>query len=95
VNRNPLRTHLYHCRNEAWSVLLRAPWWLVLPMILFRMVRQLQNAAHQGGWEWVKRQPGWWWEACRGAGTIMRHRDPVSLEAYQRWLRLSRQPESV
>lgn len=95
MNRHPLRTHLFHCRNEVWSVLLRAPWLLAPPMILFRVLRQLQNAARQGGWAWIKKQPGWWWEAFRGAGVILRRRHAVSFEAYGRWLRLSRRVEMV
>ncbi len=95
VNRNPLRTHLFHCRNEVWSVLLRAPWLLIPLMILFRVLRQLGNAARLGGWDWVKNQPRWWWDALCGAGMILRRRRAVPWGSYWTWLRLSRRPQPV
>ncbi len=95
VNRSPLRTHLSHCRNEVWSVLLRAPWLLVPAMVAFRMLRQMGNATRLGGWTWVKNQPRWWWAAVRGAAGILRRRRAVSLKNYWHWLRLSRRPQPV
>jgi GT2 family glycosyltransferase len=93
VNRNPLRTHLSHCRNETWSVLLRAPWPLVPVLTVFRALRQLENAARLGGWLWVKNQPRWWWATLSGAGMILGKRQPVSLASYWGWLRLFRAPQ--
>jgi GT2 family glycosyltransferase len=95
VNRDPLRTHLFHCRNEVWSVLLRAPLLLLPVMIVFRVLRQFGNAARLGGWRWVKHQPRWWWQALGGAGAMLRKRHAVPWGSYWNWLRLSRKPRPL
>lgn len=93
VHRNTLHTHLSHCRNELWSILLRAPWPLVPFMIIFRMARQLANAGRRGGWGWLRRHPGNWWEAWKGAGAMLRQRHAVSVRTYWNWLYLSQRPQ--
>jgi GT2 family glycosyltransferase len=94
VNRNELRTHHLHARNEAWSVLLRcpSPWW---PFVLLRRaLGQLLYAAKRGP-RWLVREPLWWWTALVGASAIWRQRAPVAWSAYRRWRQLLRRPEPL
>lgn len=94
VNRNELRIHHRHARNEAWSVLLRcpSPWW---PFVLLRRaIGQLCYAAKRGP-RWLVREPIWWWAAMRGAHCIWRQRTPVAWSVYRRWRTRLRTPETI
>lgn len=91
VNRNEIRTHHLHSRNEAWSVLMRcpAPWW---PLVLMgKLAGQLRYAFRRGP-EWVRREPRWWIECGRGCRRAWARRTPIAVRSYRDWLRLSRQP---
>ncbi|MCC5839083.1 MAG: glycosyltransferase family 2 protein [Opitutales bacterium] len=90
--RDELLTHHFHARNECWSVLLRAPWWLVPPMIFCRACRQM-TVARRRGRLWIRREPLWWREFVRGIGPLLRLRQPVSFATYRAWLGLLRQPK--
>lgn len=90
--RNEMRTHHRHARNECWSVLMRAPWWLVGPMVFYRACRQM-NYARRRGPPWVRHEPAWWRDALQGARGAWRHRQPVSFRAYRAWLRLLGHPQ--
>ncbi len=94
VARNELRTHQFHSRNELWSVLMRAPWWLLPLLMPYRVVRQLAYAAGRG-WEWVKAEPRWWGAALRQLGPVWRQRRPLAGRPYLKWLRLLRRPEML
>lgn len=86
-----MRTHHLHARNEFWSVLLRAPWWLVPPMMIFRVLWQMK-VAYRRGRLWMRREPLWWRDAGRGMGIVWRYRRPVSFATYCAWLGLLRHP---
>jgi GT2 family glycosyltransferase len=94
VNRNELRTHHLHARNEAWSVLLRcpSPWW---PFVLLRRAAGQFAYAAKRGPSWIIREPQWWWRALFGAPRAWRDRNPVPWSAYRRWRRLLRHPEPL
>ncbi len=91
INRNEIRTHHQHARNECWSVLKRcpAPWWPFV--IIKRTGGQFLYACRRGG-PWIMREPLWWWQAMKGTGTMWSLRNPVSWSAYQNWRRLLRSP---
>lgn len=91
ANRDHLRIHHLHARNELWSVWMRCPW-LWIPMVaLFRLWRQLGFAWSEGP-SWVVREPLWWWNALKGLVHCHRNRCPVRLKTYFAWMRLAREP---
>ncbi|MCC5805092.1 MAG: glycosyltransferase family 2 protein [Opitutales bacterium] len=94
AQRDEVRTHHRHARNECWSVLMRCPLWAVPAMVLFRAVRQARYTAGRG-WPWLRREPQWWRAAAAGARAAWRLRAPVPWSAYWRWCRLMREPEPV
>ena len=94
VQRNELRTHHRHARNEIWSVLLRCPFPLWCAVLPFRVVRQFGYAASRG-FGWAIREPQWWVTAAKGIPRALRERAPVSTGAYLRWMRLLRKPINV
>lgn len=85
--RNEIRTHHRHARNEFWSTLIRCPFPFVLGIAAWRVFSQLRYACKRG-WSWIIREPIWWWQAVRGIAYGLRKRKPVSWAAYKRWLRL-------
>jgi GT2 family glycosyltransferase len=90
-NRNEMRTHHLHARNEFWSVLLRCPtpWW---PFVaLRRSIGQFVYACRRGP-SWVIREPIWWWAALKGASTAWGSRKAVRWKTYCRWQKLLRTP---
>lgn len=91
AERNEIRTHQRHARNELWSVLLRCPASQLVGVAAFRAVRQLGYAWHRGG-SWVWREPAWWFAFLRGVPRCWRERSPVPWAQYLEWMRLSRQP---
>lgn len=91
AQRNEIRTHHRHARNEAWSVVLRCPA-LALPVVLlFRAARQFAYACRRGA-AWVAREPAWWWAAFTGLGPCLRERAPLPWPRYLAWMRLVRKP---
>ena len=94
AERSEIRTHQRHSRNELCSVWMRCPWPMLIPMTLFRMVRQL-GYAHERGWNWVVREPAWWLAGLRRLPLAWKRRLPVSSDAYWKWLKLLRQPPPI
>lgn len=94
VNRNELRTHQLHARNEAWSVLIRCPfpWW---PFVLLRRAAGQFAYACKRGPRWFFHEPFWWWAALLGVTRTWRDRRPVDWSAYRRWRQLIRRPEPL
>lgn len=89
VNRNEIRTHHFHARNEQWSVWLRCPWpWWPL-VSLRRAAGQFRYACRRGP-DWIVREPLWWGRALAGFARAWRERRPVPWPVYRRWLRLLR-----
>lgn len=89
--RSERRTHAFHARNEAWSVLMRcpAPW---LPAVLaFRAASQFAYACRRGP-RWVASEPAWWFRFLSGAPAALRARHPLPWNAYLGWMRLLRNP---
>ncbi len=91
VQRNELRTHQRHARNELWSVLLRCPAPQLFAVGAFRIARQFRYAWSRGP-AWAVREPVWWLAALRGIPRCLRERQPVPWRSYLGWMRLVRTP---
>ncbi len=91
VNREIIRRHHLNARNEVWSVWLRCPWpWL--PMVTaYRLGRQFAHGLSMG-YEWVVREPLWWWGAFKGIGVCCEQRRSIPWRTYYRWMQLARHP---
>ena len=85
--RNEIRTHHRHARNEFWSTLIRCPFPFVFGIAAWRVFAQLRYACKRG-LSWVIREPVWWWQALTGIPYCLRNRRPVSWVSYKRWLAL-------
>jgi GT2 family glycosyltransferase len=85
--RNEIRTHHRHARNEFWSTLIRSPFPFVFGIAAWRVFSQLRYACKRG-WSWVVREPIWWWQALTGIPYCLRKRRSVSWASYKRWLAL-------
>lgn len=94
VNRNEIRIHHLHARNECWSVLLRcpSPWW---PLVAIKRAAGQFAYACRRGPRWVVREPLWWWRALAGARLVWKQRRPVDWSAYGTWRSLLRNPQPV
>ena len=92
AQRNEMRTHHYHARNELWSVLMRAPFPQVIAVAAFRVARQFGYAMSRGP-SWVLREPLWWLKALQGFGSCLTARRPLPWPAYLSWMRLQRDPK--
>jgi GT2 family glycosyltransferase len=75
VSRNEQRTHRRHARNEACSIWMRYPWYLVLPATACRLASQRRYAASRG---WLLREPRVWLEVLARLPLALWHRKPVS-----------------
>lgn len=91
TQRDELRTHQRHARNELWSVLLRCPAPQLFAVAAFRVGRQFKYA-WQRGFRWALAEPRWWLAACAGIPRCLAERKPVSWRIYLRWMRLVRTP---
>jgi GT2 family glycosyltransferase len=91
LQRNEIRTHHRHARNEQWSMWRRCPFPDVLALSPYRALSQL-NYARKRGMAWVVREPAWWAMALRGLAGALRKRRPVPPRLYRRWIRLIRHP---
>lgn len=91
VRRNEARMHRRHARNEFWSILLRCPAVLVLPVAVFRAARQFRYACRRGP-GWVVQEPLWWWQALLGIPRCLAARRAVPWERYLGWVLLMRRP---
>ena len=89
VQRNEMRTHHRHARNELWSVLMRCPAPQVFAVALFRIVRQAMYAASRGP-AWLVREPQWWLAVTK----LRMKRDPLPWKKYRAWMGLVRRPIS-
>jgi GT2 family glycosyltransferase len=89
TERNELRTHHFHSRNELWSVLMRCPFpWLPV-VVAFRVARQF-GYAWSRGWRWVLAEPRWWVAALAGVPRCIVNRRPIPWRAYRAWMDLIR-----
>ena len=91
AQRNEIRTHHRHARNECWSVLLRCPFPQMPFIAAFRAFRQLGYAASRGI-PWIVREPVWWWQAIGGIRCCLSARKPIPWRRYLAWMRLVRKP---
>lgn len=89
VQRNELRTHQFHARNELWSVFLRCPLPWLVPVAAFRLMRQFGYALSRG-LGWAVHEPQWWWRCLRGLPACLNRRRPVPWQAYYGWMRVLR-----
>ncbi|HEV3271719.1 MAG TPA: glycosyltransferase [Candidatus Methylacidiphilales bacterium] len=87
VERNEMRTHHRHARNEFWSTLMRCPFPHVLLLAAYRIYSQFCYACSRGA-GWVVREPIWWAQAVAGIPHYLGKREPVSWSDYKRWLEL-------
>lgn len=94
TGRNEGRTHRRHARNEALSVILRAPQWAIPLLLPYRALRQFQYAWKRG-FDWVIREPLWWWDFFKTVPIAMRNRKPVTWDAYYQWLVLLKNPKPI
>ena len=86
--RNENRTHHRHARNEFWSTLMRCPFPQILLLAPYRIWSQFRYACSRGP-GWIVREPIWWFAAAPKIIHFLARRQPVSWDAYKRWLRLS------
>jgi GT2 family glycosyltransferase len=91
TNRNMLRTHHLNARNELWSVWMRCPSLWLVPVSIYRVIRQFAYAASNGA-RWLMQEPLWWYDAIRGLPNCFRHRSPIAATTYLGWMRLARRP---
>lgn len=87
LNRNEQRTHRRHARNEACSALMRAPWYLTVPLAASRLARQFIYALRRG-WAW--KEPRVWAETLLYSPSALRLRKPVSARALKIALAVNR-----
>ena len=91
AQRNELRTHQRHARNELWSVLLRCPAPQLFAVALFRAARQLGYAWTRGV-AWAVCEPRWWLAALAGVPRCLAARRALPWRDYLAWMRLLRTP---
>ena len=91
TERNEVRTHQRHARNELWSVLLRCPAPQFVGVAAFRAARQF-GYAWSRGLDWVVREPQWWWAFLCGIPRCFAARAPLPWKRYAAWMRLLRTP---
>ena len=89
--RNEVRTHHRHARNELWSVLMRCPAPQLIGVAGFRLVRQFQYALKRGV-SWALQEPAWWVACVRGVPQCLRERAPMPWARYLGWMRLVAHP---
>jgi GT2 family glycosyltransferase len=85
--RDEMRVHHRHARNEFWSTLMRCPFPFALAVLSWRVFSQFRYACKRG-WSWVIREPTWWCQALAGIPSCLRKRTLVSWASYKRWLQL-------
>ena len=91
VQRNEIRTHHRHARNELWSALMRCPAPQLFAVGIFRLVRQAAYAASRGP-AWFLREPQWWWPCIAGVSRAVAARRPLPWKKYRAWMELVRHP---
>jgi GT2 family glycosyltransferase len=85
--RDEMRVHHRHARNELWSTVMRCPLPFAIGIAAWRVFSQFRYACKRG-WSWIVREPHWWWQALGGIPYCVRKRKPVSWAGYERWLAL-------
>jgi GT2 family glycosyltransferase len=85
--RNELRNHHRHSRNELWSVLLRCPFPYCPALAVYRVFSQFRYACKRGV-AWAAQEPVWWWQALKGLTYCLKNRKPIPWPRYRAWLRL-------
>jgi len=85
--RDEMRVHHRHARNEFWSTVMRCPFPFAIGIAGWRFFSQFRYACKRG-WSWVVREPSWWWQALAEIPYFVRKRRPVSWRGYKRWLQL-------
>ncbi len=91
AQRNEIRTHQQHARNEFLSILVRCPAPYFLGVALFRIARQF-GYARKRGLGWVLREPIWWHNALLGISRCWWDRKPLRWKKYRAWMELVRHP---
>lgn len=91
TERNEMRTHQRHARNELWSVLMRCPLLQLPAVAVFRAARQFGYACRRG-FAWAVREPKSWFAFLRGIPRCLAARAPVPWRRYLAWMRLLRNP---
>ena len=91
VNRNHLRMHQLHARNEIWSVLMRCPMPQLPIIVAFRIARQFAFA-WKWSWRWILSEPRWWLACLAGARAALAKRQPVPWKSYRAWMEFIRHP---
>jgi hypothetical protein len=81
LQRNELRTHHRHSRNELWSVFLRCPAPQLFAVALFRIARQAVFARNAGSAGWPN-EPKWWVACLAGLGRCLAARKPLPWPRY-------------
>ena len=89
--RDEMRTHHRHSRNELWSVVLRCPFPHVILVAAFRVLRQA-GYARKRGIGWLLQEPKWWREAVAGIPICLRERHALPWCTYLSWMKLIRHP---
>jgi len=87
LNRREQRTHRRHARNEACSIAMRFPWYLILPATIARLASQARYAARRG---WLCREPRVWLEYLLFLPRALRQRRAVSPRAVKIALAVNR-----
>src|SRR5262245_60716881 len=87
LNRNEARNHRRHARNEACAAVMRAPWYLVVPLTATRLTRQFWYALRRG---WVWKEPLMWAETLYYLPSALLRRQSVSTRALKIALAVNR-----
>jgi GT2 family glycosyltransferase len=91
TQRDEMRNHQRHARNELWSVWMRCPFPQVLAVSAFRIARQF-GYAWSRGLRWAVREPQWWLAALVGLSRCLAERRPLSWARYAAWMQLVGHP---
>jgi GT2 family glycosyltransferase len=90
TQRNEMRNHQRHARNELWSVLMRCPFPRMLAVAAFRAARQFGYAWSRG---WALREPQWWLACLAGVPRCLAQRRALPWRKYRAWMELVRHPK--
>lgn len=91
AQRNEVRNHHRHARNELWSVLLRCPAPQLFAVLGYRVIRQF-GYAWSRGLAWTVREPQWWVACLKGIGRCLVRRQSLPWARYQAWMQLVGHP---
>ena len=91
AQRDEIRTHQRHARNEFWSVVMRCPLPQLFAVALFRAARQF-GYAWSRGLAWAAQEPRWWLAALAGVPRCLAARRALPWRGYLAWMRLVRAP---